>query len=160
MMLMTLWLVGMTAMPSSGEIGPYDRSSRSDLAASLSCRCLMHGLEKSPSPSSVLLSSFQTPISLADNKAVNSCALRRLGRRLKRDGNHVVVADWKKNEFMAESEFCDEFLLVDLRDLGNCIKSVPSSPSTSVSPVPQSVLSVSVSSVEEERVHGRVGVLR
>lgn len=43
-------------------------------------------------------------------------------RRLKRDGNYVVVADWKRNEFMEEPEFCDEFHLVDLRDLGNCIK--------------------------------------
>ena len=43
-------------------------------------------------------------------------------RRLKRDGNHVVVADWKRNEFMAEPEFCDEFHLVDLRELSNCIK--------------------------------------
>jgi GDP-D-mannose 3', 5'-epimerase len=45
-----------------------------------------------------------------------------LGRRLKRDGNYVVVADWKKNEFMTEAEFCDEFMLVDLRELSNCIK--------------------------------------
>ncbi|EWM24067.1 gdp-mannose -epimerase [Nannochloropsis gaditana] len=45
-----------------------------------------------------------------------------LARRLKKDGNYVVVADWKKNEFMAEPEFCDEFFLVDLRELENCIK--------------------------------------
>lgn len=44
-----------------------------------------------------------------------------LCRRLKRDGNYVVVADWKANEFMEEPEFCDKFHLVDLRDLGNCI---------------------------------------
>ena len=45
-----------------------------------------------------------------------------LARRLKKDGNYVVVADWKRNEFMTEPEFCDEFIKVDLRDLGNCIK--------------------------------------
>ncbi|GAB5033498.1 nad-dependent epimerase dehydratase [Nannochloropsis oceanica] len=45
-----------------------------------------------------------------------------LARRLKKDGNYVVVADWKRNEFMTEPEFCDEFLQVDLRELDNCIK--------------------------------------
>ncbi len=45
-----------------------------------------------------------------------------LARRLKKDGNYVVVADWKRNEFMTEPEFCNEFLQVDLRELDNCIK--------------------------------------
>lgn len=45
-----------------------------------------------------------------------------LARRLKKDGNYVVVADWKRNDFMTEPEFCDEFIKVDLRELGNCIK--------------------------------------
>ena len=45
-----------------------------------------------------------------------------LARRLKADGNYVVVADWKRNEFMTEPEFCDEFLKVDLRDLSNCLR--------------------------------------
>lgn len=34
----------------------------------------------------------------------------------------MVVADWKRNEFMAEPEFCDEFLKVDLRELDNCLR--------------------------------------
>jgi len=33
-----------------------------------------------------------------------------------------VAADWKRNEFMKEDEFCNEFMLVDLRDIGNCLK--------------------------------------
>ena len=45
-----------------------------------------------------------------------------LARRLKTEENcYVVVADRKRNEFMAESEFCDEFLLLDLRVLKNCL---------------------------------------
>ena len=34
----------------------------------------------------------------------------------------LVVADWKRNEFMTESDFCDEFLEVDLRELDHCIQ--------------------------------------
>jgi GDP-D-mannose 3',5'-epimerase len=45
-----------------------------------------------------------------------------LAKRLKREGWHVVAADWKRNEFMKESEFCDEFRLVDLRDLNACLE--------------------------------------
>jgi len=45
-----------------------------------------------------------------------------LARRLKNDGAHVVVADWKKNEFMKDDEFCHEFKLLDLRNLENCMK--------------------------------------
>jgi GDP-D-mannose 3',5'-epimerase len=33
----------------------------------------------------------------------------------------VVCADWKDNEFMEPSEFCDEFLKLDLRILENCL---------------------------------------
>ena len=45
-----------------------------------------------------------------------------LAKRLKKDGFYVVCADWKRNEFMSTDEFCDEFLLVDLRKLENCIR--------------------------------------
>jgi len=45
-----------------------------------------------------------------------------LARRLKNDGCHVIVADWKKNEFMKDDEFCHEFKLLDLRSLENCMK--------------------------------------
>lgn len=45
-----------------------------------------------------------------------------LARRLKNEGHHVVAADWKRNEFMKEEDFCDEFHLVDLREVKNCLK--------------------------------------
>jgi GDP-D-mannose 3',5'-epimerase len=45
-----------------------------------------------------------------------------MARRLKGEGHWIRVADWKRNEFMTESEFCDEFHLVDLRSLDNCLK--------------------------------------
>ena len=41
---------------------------------------------------------------------------------LKQDGYYVKAADWKPNEFMEASEFCDEFEVLDLRQLDNCIK--------------------------------------
>eukprot|EP00493_Phyllostaurus_siculus_P024902 UN25244 len=44
-----------------------------------------------------------------------------IAKELKSQGHHVVVADWKENEFMQVDEFCDEFHLVDLRDLTNCV---------------------------------------
>jgi GDP-D-mannose 3',5'-epimerase len=44
-----------------------------------------------------------------------------LAKRLKGEGHHVVGADWKRNEFMKEEEFCDEFHLVDLREMKNCL---------------------------------------
>lgn len=43
-----------------------------------------------------------------------------LAKRLKAEGNYVVGADWKKNEYFEEGEFCDEFMLVDLREKENC----------------------------------------
>jgi len=46
-----------------------------------------------------------------------------LARRLKFHLNcHVVVADWQRNEYFKEEEFCDEFHLLDLRNFDNCIK--------------------------------------
>ena len=47
-----------------------------------------------------------------------------LCKRLKEDGYYVVGADWKKNEFMEENEYCDKFYLTDLRELANCKKVV------------------------------------
>lgn len=44
-----------------------------------------------------------------------------LAKRLKADGQYVVAADWKRNEYFEESEFCDEFMLVDLREKENCM---------------------------------------
>ena len=44
-----------------------------------------------------------------------------LAKRLKTLGHYVIVADWKKNEYMEPNEFCDEFRCVDLRILQNCL---------------------------------------
>eukprot|EP00656_Telonema_subtile_P030995 TRINITY_DN3395_c0_g1_i1.p1 TRINITY_DN3395_c0_g1~~TRINITY_DN3395_c0_g1_i1.p1 ORF type:complete len:358 (-),score=117.23 TRINITY_DN3395_c0_g1_i1:249-1322(-) len=46
-----------------------------------------------------------------------------LAKRLKADGHFVRGVDWKQNEFMENDEFCNEFLLLDLRDIENCVKS-------------------------------------
>eukprot|EP00296_Roombia_truncata_P007968 JP446427.1.p1 GENE.JP446427.1~~JP446427.1.p1 ORF type:complete len:347 (+),score=137.69 JP446427.1:3-1043(+) len=43
-----------------------------------------------------------------------------MARRLKGEGHHVICADWKKNEYFDETEFCNEFHLVDLRSYDNC----------------------------------------
>ncbi|KAL7564220.1 hypothetical protein ACA910_021644 [Epithemia clementina (nom. ined.)] len=40
-----------------------------------------------------------------------------IARRLKEAGYHVIVVDWKTNEFMENDEFCDQFILGDLRKL-------------------------------------------
>jgi len=45
-----------------------------------------------------------------------------LAKRLKGLGHHVVGADWKRNEYMAEGAFCDEFHVVDLRVHENCVR--------------------------------------
>lgn len=45
-----------------------------------------------------------------------------IAKRLREVGFYVVCADWKKNEFMEDNEFCDEFHLIDLRILENCLK--------------------------------------
>lgn len=45
-----------------------------------------------------------------------------LAKRLKKEGCHVVCVDWKYNAFMEQGDFCDEFMLLDLRALDNCLK--------------------------------------
>ncbi|KAF2600338.1 hypothetical protein F2Q68_00012091 [Brassica cretica] len=45
-----------------------------------------------------------------------------IARRLKHEGHYVIASDWKKNEHMTEDMFCDEFHLVDLRVMENCLK--------------------------------------
>lgn len=45
-----------------------------------------------------------------------------LAKRLKSEGYYVIAADWKKNEFMKEDEFCHEFKQVDLRIFKSCIE--------------------------------------
>lgn len=40
-----------------------------------------------------------------------------LAKELKSQGHWVRCADWKENEFMNASDFCDEFMLIDLRSL-------------------------------------------
>jgi len=44
-----------------------------------------------------------------------------IARRLKSEGHYIVASDWKKNEHMSEDMFCDEFHLVDLRVMDNCL---------------------------------------
>ena len=44
-----------------------------------------------------------------------------LAKRLLSYGHEVIVADWKKNEYLEEKEFCSKFYLVDLRILKNCL---------------------------------------
>jgi len=43
-----------------------------------------------------------------------------LAKRLKEAGHHVVVADWRKNEYFKEDEYCSEFHHVDLREMAAC----------------------------------------
>ena len=45
-----------------------------------------------------------------------------IARRLKREGHYIIASDWKKNEHMTEDMFCNEFHLVDLRVMENCLK--------------------------------------
>lgn len=45
-----------------------------------------------------------------------------IARRLKSEGHYIIASDWKKNEHMSEDAFCDEFHLVDLRVMDNCLK--------------------------------------
>ena len=40
-----------------------------------------------------------------------------VAKHLKEAGYKVTVVDWKENEFMEKDEFCDEFILDDLRKL-------------------------------------------
>jgi len=46
-----------------------------------------------------------------------------IAKRLKANGYKVIVVDWKKNEFMEDDEFCDEFIMGDLRKLEVAVKS-------------------------------------
>ena len=43
-----------------------------------------------------------------------------LSKRLKAEGHFVRAVDWKENEYMAPSEFCDEFKNLDLRWPDKC----------------------------------------
>jgi len=45
-----------------------------------------------------------------------------LAKRLKAEGHHIVVVDWRKNIYFKEEEFCSEYLELDLRDYKNCLK--------------------------------------
>merc|ERR1711988_835661 len=47
-----------------------------------------------------------------------------LAMKLKSEGHWVRCVDWKNHEYMEPAEFCDEFLLLDLRNLENCKKAV------------------------------------
>jgi GDP-D-mannose 3',5'-epimerase len=41
---------------------------------------------------------------------------------MKSEGYHVICVDWKRNEYMKETDFCHEFKLLDLRDLASCVE--------------------------------------
>jgi len=43
-------------------------------------------------------------------------------RKMKNLGHYVIAADWKEQEFFQLDEFCNEFLLLDLRTFDNCFK--------------------------------------
>lgn len=45
-----------------------------------------------------------------------------IARRLKNEGHYIIASDWKRNEHMTEDMFCNEFHLVDLRVMDNCLK--------------------------------------
>lgn len=45
-----------------------------------------------------------------------------LAKRLKSEGHYVVIADIKENEYFSGEELYDEFHIVDLRDINNCLK--------------------------------------
>ena len=45
-----------------------------------------------------------------------------VAKRLKESGYYVIVGDWKTNEFMENDEFCNEFVLGDLRRLEVAVK--------------------------------------
>jgi GDP-D-mannose 3',5'-epimerase len=47
-----------------------------------------------------------------------------IAKRLKEEGHTLVCADWKRCQYFQESDFCDEFMLMDLRVLENCKKAV------------------------------------
>src|SRR3972149_1547541 len=44
-----------------------------------------------------------------------------LAKRLKSQGHYVIVADIKQNEYFPEEDFCDQFMLLDLKSLDNCL---------------------------------------
>ena len=52
------------------------------------------------------------------------CIASHLSKRLKADGHFVRGVDWKENEYMEPSEFCDEFKNLDLRWPDACAKAV------------------------------------
>jgi len=45
-----------------------------------------------------------------------------LAKRLKDEGHYVIASDWQRNEYFKQEEFCDEFHLLDLRSLDNCLR--------------------------------------
>jgi len=45
-----------------------------------------------------------------------------LAKRLKEEGNYVVVGDWQVNDYFKQEEYCDEYHQLDLRSLENCLK--------------------------------------
>ena len=44
-----------------------------------------------------------------------------LAGRFLEQGHYVICADWKRNEYFEEEQFCNQFLHIDLRALDNCL---------------------------------------
>lgn len=45
-----------------------------------------------------------------------------LAKRLVQDGKYVIAVDWKEQDFFKGEKFCDEFKLLDLRGLRECVQ--------------------------------------
>lgn len=65
---------------------------------------------------------------MSDTKQIKVCITgaggfiaAHLAKKLKSMGRYVIAVDWKKQEFFENESFCDEFKLLDLRNLQNCI---------------------------------------
>lgn len=66
---------------------------------------------------------------IASSKKIRVCVAggggfigSHLAKRLLNEGHHVVVADWARNSYFEEKEYCSEFKLLDLRTLDNCVE--------------------------------------
>ncbi len=45
-----------------------------------------------------------------------------LAKRLKEEGNFVIIADWTQNPYFKKEELCNQFEVADLRTLDECLR--------------------------------------
>ncbi len=92
---------------------------------------MLHPIKHSPTSSKQLInkSTKMTEFVLPPGEGTKVCIGGGAGfigshiaKRLKENGYHVTVVDWKTNEFMENDEFCDNFIHDDLRKLDVAIK--------------------------------------